>query len=422
MNKRFAYTYYFVIILIMALWDGIGVVVPMAFRMMFLAMTFAPLIKWKELFPAVFVSTVTISFNAFTSPLLPTSISFYIIILLGFAFFSSIRKMVLPSIIFIIVFVLMTVVDIITQGGFARPTTRVAMCLLAFVIIMGDGEKSNEHMPYAFMIIAIVLSYWSIFRPEARMQAAHAVEGFEEVGVWTDPNYIGCMIALGAVVAINELMLRKKTLLKTIFSTITLLLSIFALAYLASRGAIITLMAGTIVLVLFDNKAKMLKKLLFMMLMASFLVFMYKSSYFDLAIARFQDESMVTGTSRTIIWQQKLDAFFNEGSLMNWLFGFGHIGGFEIGHFGQARAFHNDFVAALVEYGFVGLILFIYTFYYAIKCSPKSSRLTVCALLAAYVAVGMTLEPTFSDMPSSIVFTFFLFYILMFSTTKEVTE
>ena len=406
----------------MALWDGIKVEVPMVFRLVFLALTYLPLIKWQELFPAVFVATLTIAFNAFTSPLLPTSMFYYIIILFGFAILSGTRKVVLPSMVFIVAFTLMLLVDLVTQDGLAFATTRVLMCLLAFVIVWGDGDRCNEHMPYAFMMIAIVLSYWTIFRPEARIEAMHTIEGFEETSGWTDPNYLGSMISLGSIVAVNELMNRRRNFLKAIISTTTIILSIFALAYLASRGAIVALVAGLLVLVLFSKRLKKSRKVLFVALAAAFLVFMFQSGYFDLVIARFQDDSLATGTTRTIIWQQKLGAFFNEGDFWRWMFGYGQVGGFELGHFGRARAFHNDFVAALVEYGFVGLILFLYTLYYAIKKAPKSTHLSVWALLVSYVAVCMTLEPTFSDMPSSIIFTFFLFYILMFSRTKSESQ
>ena len=419
MNKKVAYIYYFVIILIMAIWDGIGVEVPMIVRLGFLALTFVPLFKWVEMLPAVFVATLTISFNAFTSPLLPTSRYFYVIILLAFTFVSGGKKLVLPPGIFILCLLMVALTDLFQQGEFSYVSNKVLMVLLLYIIIKGNKERSREHMSYAFMMIANVLSYWTLLRPEAQMQSVHAIEGFEDVASWTDPNYLGCMIALGGTVAINEMLNNREKRLKTCLCVVTIVASVFSLAYLASRGAIVALAGGLIVMIVFSNKTKKSYKFLFVILAAAFLTFMYQSSYFDFVIARFQSDTMATGTDRTVIWTAKLNAFFTECRPIDWLIGLSHDRGLELGHFGRARAFHNDFVAALVEYGIVGLSLFIYTLYRVVERAPKEYKNTVWGLMTAYVAVCMTLEPTFSDMPSSIVFMCFIFYMLLFTKNRR---
>ena len=420
MNKKKAYAYYFVIILIMAIWDGIGVEIPMVVRVGFLALTYLPLFIWRELIPAVLVSTMTIAYNAFTYPLLPTSNYYYVIVLVLLAFSS--RKAIFPSIVFIASFLLVWWVDFLYQGRTSWVATKLMMCLLVFICVEGDGGKCNEHMPYAFMMVSVVLSYWILFRDEARTLEIHVVEGFEESGGWTDPNYLSCIIVLGCIVAINELLSRKGTMLKTVFCYTTIGLSVFALAYLASRGAFVSLGVGILVMLLFSKSTRKSSKIIFVVLILGLLVLMYTSDYFNIISARFQSESMMTGTGRTIIWQAKLDAFFNEGGILNWIFGFGNEGGLGLGKtlFGRIRATHNDFVSALVEYGFIGLGLYIYVFFIAINHAPKENKISILAFVASYIAICMTLEPTFSDMPSSIVFVFFLFYILMFSRPKRV--
>ena len=422
MEKKSAYLYYFILIVIMALWDGIGIMIPMALRIGYFALVFLPLIKWRELIPAVFVSTITIAFSAFTSPLLPTSIFYYEFLLFGLFVIIIGQNLITPSIIFIFIFLYVLLSNIIIDSSISYTAIKILFCLLMFSFVKGDGGKCNEHMPYAFMMIAIVLSYWVLLRPEARTYAIHIQQGYEEAGAWTDPNYLGCIIALGGTVAINELFNKKENLLKTLFCVSTMVFSIFALAYLASRGAFVALVTGAVVLVVFSKKTKNNTKLVFVILMTIFLIFMYRSSYFDLIIIRFQAESMETGTGRTIIWANKLDDFFNKSNIFRWIFGFGNNKGLTLGKLdGGIRAAHNDFVTVLVTYGFVGLFLFLYTFYYAIKKASKTNKVAVCSLLGTYIAVCMTLDPTFSAMPTSVVFIFYLFYVLMFSRTKETT-
>lgn len=421
-NNKIAYIYYFVIIMIMAIWDGIGVEVPMMIRIAFLGITFIPLLNRKDLFPAVFVSTVTISQNAFTSPLFPTSTYFFVIILFIFAIASALHRFVLPPFVFILSYVLVSLTDLIQQEALSYVSTKILMCLLAFVIIKGNKEKSREHISYAFMIIAIVLSYWTLLRPDAHIVSYHNTEGFDSVEGWTDPNYLSSMIALGCMVAINELLNNREKGVKLLFCTTTVVFSLFSMAFLASRGAIVALAVGSAVLLLFSAQTKKAYKLLFVVLATALIVFMYQTSYFDLAIARFQEESLYTGTNRTEIWGAKLHSFFTELNPFECVFGISHDKGLLLGHFGRPRAFHNDFIAVLCEYGFAGLILFVYTLFRIIKRINREYIYQVGGLLATYVTVALTLEPSFSDMPSSIVFMFFLFYLLLFTREKRTVQ
>lgn len=410
MKIKTIYIYYLVLVLFLALWGGTSAL-PMPIRLAYLALTIAPLFKYNELIPAVFACALILSHNSFTEPVLPTEDKFFMVILAGLALITN-RSKRIRGYIFIVSLLYILLVDMVTQGHTSRLFSKTFICILTYLCVRGKMDECKEPLKFAFIICAIVLSYWTLFRLDARMRTIHEVEGLSETAGWTDPNYLGCIIGLGCVIAINELITAAKKGYLRIVYILTIVLSLFALAYLASRGAILAVAASAALLFSFSKSAKRSRKILFVVAMAGLLLFMYQSSALDALEARFQSDTMATGTGRTEIWAIKLKAFFSEGNLFNYLFGFGQEQGFLLGNFGRARAFHNDFIAFLVEYGFIGLFLFLMVLYYPIKRTVKQYRNTIIGLMAVIFVAALTLEPMSSDMPGSIAFTYFLFYII----------
>lgn len=70
-----------------------------------------------------------------------------------------------------------------------------------------------------------------------------------------------------------------------------------------------------------------------------------------------------------------------------------------------SRAFHNDFIAFLCEYGFWGLMLFIKWLYYPIQ-KAKDNKMVVLAVVGYIAACGLTLEPVTAGR-----FTYYVFWL-----------
>ena len=102
----------------------------------------------------------------------------------------------------------------------------------------------------------------------------------------------------------------------------------------------------------------------------------------------------------------KLKYFFDNSSLLQFIFGLGYDGGLRAG-FSYERAFHNDFIAFLVEYGLIGFILFVTLIFYPIKRVLLKDK-AVLGCVVFIIVNCMTLEPFSLGM---FIYYFFLLYI-----------
>jgi O-antigen ligase len=169
----------------------------------------------------------------------------------------------------------------------------------------------------------------------------------------------------------------------------------------ASRGVILAIILS--VVFLFVNlKIKTTWKILFVLLSAVFLYYVYTSSTFELLFARFAEEDS-TASGRTSIWGTKL-SWFLEGSITDVLFGKGHDTAVKYGGMG----FHNDFIAALVEYGIVGLLILLSAFLYPLRLSSKQNRIPVCALILYLAIVSCSIEPITTGSFAPLAYLFFI--------------
>lgn len=418
MKNKFFYIYYFFMILVLALYTNMSKSPNIIIRIAYLVALITPLITSIELLPAVLICTLVISQNTFAYPFMPTENYYYLIILLFFAIIEKSQTnrinhgaRVRPLFLLLLIYVFLN--DIFFQFHLSRVTITVFECILMFVCIGTKRENSNKHISLGFMMVSLVLSYWVLFRIEARIGVSHSF-GDMESGGWTDANYLGGIIGIGSVIAVKEILQNRENKTLLILCLATLISSFFSLAYLASRGAFLAVSIGIMTLVLF-SKAKQTTKTLIILSIIALIVLMYTSNYFDLLIARVQSED-VTGTGRTIIWAKKLDGFLEEGTILNWLFGYGHTEAFLLGNFGRPRAFHNDFIAVLVEYGFVGLGLFIALLLYPIRKASKQMRPTISVFVLYLMVLGLTLEPLTGG---NIAFLGYFFYITQMARNSQ---
>lgn len=376
-------------------------------RFVYLIALLLPIINNIELLPSVLICTLSISYSTFAFPFMPTDSLYYVVILLFFGIFSALKQnSVRISPIFLLLLLFVFFNDILLQQHISRLTTNLFLCLLMFVCVGNKQGSSNYHISLAFMMVSLVLSYWILFRPEAQIEVKHIVEGIESYG-WADPNYLGGIIGIGCVVAVKELLHNSsKKLVFWVLCLTTIIGSVLSLAYLASRGAFLATGVGIIAMITM-SKSKLLTKILMVASIVIMVVLMYTSNVFELLIARTSAVD-TTGSGRTNIWLAKVHCFFAEGNLIKWLFGFGQEEGFWLGHFGRPRAFHNDFIAVLVEYGFFGFFIFMSILVYPIRKAEKQKRPTIIAFLLYLITLGMTLEPLTGG---NLVFLAFYFYI-----------
>lgn len=234
-----------------------------------------------------------------------------------------------------------------------------------------------------------------------------------ERGGWSDPNYLGCTVGMGVMAALVLLMNRATSnFFYRLLGILTVCISVIAMVLMASRGALLSLALGVFYLVLMSRTSKK-NKIVVIACLIGFTLYLMNSSYVELLQYRLSTESNDGGNGRFWIWQFKLDAFFNSGTIFNFLFGYGYNGALYLGDRGY-WAIHNDFVALLCDYGLVGLSLFLYMLYYPIKITNNENKVIVIALLLYLILCCCSLEPfSAGRLP------FFGFYLFILCIAKS---
>ena len=420
----FLYIYYALLLLVLASRQTATTAPPMVLRLAFMAAALLPAILNKEVcYPAILTMFYTISLDGFTYSYFPSTLSLYVIMTLVVTIFYS-RKIKTGTIpIFILLFALYTfVIDLIfgvagNGSAFFQSTFYCFVLMVCFLILCNrDIDNSLSQLPLCFAVTTVVLSIAFLTHRE---QFVLKVIGDMERSGWTDPNYFGVALGMGTIVGMIKMFngnWKSLSIAEKAVYIAAVVFSVPALALNASRGAMLSVIVGFVAL-LFFSKAKFGLKIMLTLIAAVAVVYLYNNQYFDLLEYRIMSDEG-TGSGRTEIWESKLLAFA-EGNPLKMIFGYGHVGGANIG--GRHIGFHNDYIGFLVDYGFVGLGMLLYMLYYPIGVMPKGSyEKPAVIVMIVYLAMSfVTLEPLLTGIMGY--FTFYIFALLIAKNSKQNT-
>lgn len=273
-----------------------------------------------------------------------------------------------------------------------------SLCFLLLIMFIHTGNLSSKEtttlFSWAFMSAGVALSiYHIIFGDTTGMQSWREGELVDRYAFY-DINYGGSIIALCiCMVLIYLFNFEKKSNLFRMFAISSVVLMSVSLILNASRASILAVVFCLVLLIL-NSKAKIYTKLFAVIVAVLFAFVVSREGVLDYLVFRFTSDDG-TGGSRTYIWQHKLYFFSANSDIIHFLFGYGYDGGRNIsGGIGvRSIAFHNDFLAFLCEYGFIGFVLFSLFFLYPLAKSIKGNRLAVIAGLLSLFVITFTLEP-----------------------------
>lgn len=388
MKEKFIYLYYLVLILLLVLYTksaSPGIII----RLGYLAALVAPLLNRISMYPAIILCALCITKNTFAYPLMPNEMYYYVILSLLFATLSIQKKGNAFKPFFIIVLAYLAFNDMVFQGNFSSLTTLIFLLILLFICSVKNIETSSQLLPFVFIFLSLAISYWTLFCPESSINSYNKLDDMEQMG-WRDPNYLSCALGTGLVVSVSELFKVGKSKFYLILLMTTIVLSAISLLGLASRGMSLAVSISIGTLILF-SKVKNRIKVFTIVSLFIFVLFLYTNQYFDFLISRFNNDDG-TGGNRTIIWAKKINAFWNEANVLNWLFGFGKDGGFKLGFYGGAST-HNDYISILINYGVVGVFLFLKAITYPLRVCPLRKRPQIAALLLYLLVCSISIEP-----------------------------
>lgn len=423
-QKRYIYIYYALLLLLLASRQTATTDPPMVLRLAFMAAAIVPSLLVKEMcYPAILTMFYTISLDGFAYSYMPSTLSLYVIITLVITVFFSrfIKAGTIP--IFLLLFALYTfVIDLIfgvagNGSAFFQSTFYCFVLMACFLILCNrDIDSVLSQLPLCFAVTTVVLSI--AFLTHRDQFVIQEIGDMERTG-WADPNYFGVALGMGTIVGMIKMFngeWKSLTVFEKAVYIAAVILSVPALALNASRGAMLSVAVGFVVLLLF-SKAKLGYKIVFTFVAAFAVFYLYNNQYFDMLEYRIMNDEG-TGSGRTEIWKAKLSAF-SEGNLINMFFGYGHVGGANIS--GKHIGFHNDFIGFLVDYGVIGLFFLLYMLYYPIRILPKGSlkKPSIIVLIVFLAMSFVTLEPLLTGIMGY--FTFYMYALLLAKNTKQNT-
>lgn len=402
-------------------WTNLDSAPPMMLRLGFLGAVLYPAYKDYSLLPVALVCFWSLAVNGYAYSYMPTMTYLYAYVVVVFYFFQRNKEyrclLVFWEWRFYMMFLIYIVlIDVITNSTIEPLTySFVILCMFPLYIRKIDDRIINM-FSIVFMVVTIVLSYYSLTTQEQFAGEYGNFEGIERSG-WTDPNYLAMVVGMGALEGFYNVLSRQQRGKWYVYlGMIAFLISIPAMLLIASRGAFICLLGGLAILLFFSNTQKRYK-LLCVFAAICFIVYLYSNSYFDLMDARMEEDDG-TGSNRTLIWTKKILYFAQEGNIFNYFFGLGANEGLTLGT-SKRWGFHNDYVSFLVCYGVVGLFMFLYFLLCPVLRANKlsESRFHVYANVLYVALASFTLEPISFGIFYYYAFLFYTLLIAMFSNS-----
>lgn len=386
MPKRIKYYYVFLII-ILCCWTY-DYAPNIILRLLYLCALVFPLFFLTNTYkyaPYIVLTFTAVSAYGFASSFLPTETYYYTIILAIIAIIvrKNHKKHSKVPIILILYALYVTIVDLISNFKLENISYSSFAIIFAIFCIDVTEESFNKFFSLSFVIITIILCFYFFVFGNRFIETG---EDLERV-LWKDPNYLGAVAGVGVLSSYIQIIKKNKSK----FHLVIFILGFIMLALNASRGAALSTISAIIIFTLFSN-VKFRVKFGVIFWGCIFLILLYNFHVFDILLTRIQEDDG-TGNARTIIWAYKFDAY-SAGTLFQKIFGFGYQNGFMLGT-QDGYGFHNDYLAHLVDYGIVGIILFIILLLYPIfVCWPnKFYRAAVIAYISYLAICCFTIEP-----------------------------
>lgn len=404
-------SYYGLMFLILISWHNPFATPPELWRISYLLALLGPLtIKQPKLLAIIIPAFYAISnYSCFIS-YMPNQVFIYLVFPIAALFLHKGGKTDKNSIIFLVFFIITAANNIINNMTFESISSCCLLAFLWFKFVPNSVNSYAHTFSYAFTIMSLTLSIFFIVGGSA-FQMDFGTSEFERTE-WMDPNYFGCIVGIGIVASMIEILYNRILKIpERIIFLLTIGLSLYVLILNGSRGALLAT-GMSLILLLIGNGRNISKKLLIICGFSIFIYMLYMSGTFDFLLYRIELDTGKGGSGRTYIWQTKMMAFSNQLSVLEQLFGIGYKNGMTLG-FGFSRGFHNDYIAILVEYGVFGLMVFI-----GMLLSPlrKSNNKVIVLSIIVYVAMASsTLEPISGGM---IVYFGFLFYACMIGRSR----
>lgn len=393
---RYIICYYAVLMLVMMSWTDYNSFPSMILRIVFLIAVMVPGFFDKDcVLPAAITCFWGVAVNGYAYSYMPTQVYLYVgLLLVSMVIINRYDKksmMFRGYLLPVCLFLFVTLRNLIQTTSIEEITWGLLIFILFPYFIPDKGNDNEKKMSWAFMVMTIVLSFYSLTTQE--LFAAGAGAAIADRSAWTDPNYLSMIVGMGAVIGFrNILRIRNIDRFTAVLSLMSFFMAVPAMLLLVSRGGLLCLCGGIAVLMLF-SKIKTSYKIGVIVFIVIFVIILYTNDFLTMLEERLNGEANASNNERVWILQNRLIAFF-EGSPFYWLVGYGLQDGLKLG-LPFPMGSHNDYVAFLAEYGVIGLVMFLVMLalpFYNMKHGTKVLG-EVCAYTFYLLLASLTLEP-----------------------------
>lgn len=416
MNNKISIIYYLIMLIILVSWSNPESLPPLGLRLAFLFFLIMPLALQKSRYTALVILTfVVISASSYAVSYMPVDglylsvTCLFSALVLGFK--NNSYGLSVPF-----AFNILLVISFFIDFFFSKTITISYVWLVVIIIssfLIYKNDSTYFHVAtFSFALISIVLSIEFLAVGDEFVRDVHTILGNVDRKGWADPNYFGAVVGMGILISLIEILFYENNFKQKIFYLVTIILSIYTIISIASRGAIVSLIVSFMVLLLF-SKIQIKYKLYSFLIVTLFFFVMYQLGFLDLLLLRFvSDEGDLGG--RGYIWETRLSHFFSDLNVFQWFFGIGREQALTLGT-GRILGFHNDFISVLVCYGFIGLVCLFFMLISPIIYACKQNKPIVFALVL-YLALCMcSIEPFTGGQWGCL---YFYIYILMLSQNR----
>lgn len=389
--------------------------IPISIRFVYLALSFAPIVFRPSLLPPTLILFCGLSKYSFMSVLPETDI-YYLFITLAM----TINRQNIPyrTIRYLFYFIFFVIVSLLYQEYDEQYILWGFIVILASSFITNDEDIQTCWM--AFVLLSLFLSLEFLTHMDTFIsQYGRESDELSRFG-WINPNTFGAVVSAGGLMCIlypmEHLTFGRAKLLKYT-CIVTLGLCFLTLVFNASRGAFLSFAISSCFAIILSKKS-VGTKLSFAGAILIFIIWMLNNNFFDLLIARMQEENLETGNHRTEIWALKLNYFGQFDSYYKYLIGIGRQACTDLG---RHISTHNDFLTALVGFGVVGFSLFSYLIVYPLLKANRMTLIAICSTTILIVIECCVLEPFFrGNLVIIMLYFFILSYALM--NNKPIVE
>ena len=274
-------SYYGLMFLILISWHNPFATPPELWRILYLLALLGPLtIKQPKLLAIIIPAFYAISnYSCFIS-YMPNQVFIYLVFPIAALFLHKGGKTDKNSIIFLVFFIITAANNFINNMTFESISSCCLLAFLWFKFVPNSVNSYAHTFSYAFTIMSLTLSIFFIVGGSA-FQMDFGTSEFERTE-WMDPNYFGCIVGIGIMVSMIEILYNRILKIpERIIFLLTIGLSLYVLILNGSRGALLAT-GMSLILLLIGNGQKISKK---MLIICGFSIFIYisKSRTFEIS-------------------------------------------------------------------------------------------------------------------------------------------